>query len=177
MSSPPRDQPSLLARISRHSLTRFAVLGGLGLAFDVSLLGLLLTFTPLPDAAALTLAFATTYLLNFFLNRRFAFGAQGHLGQQLVRFAPQVGIDYLLTISAVEIFTRVGLALLTARILAGGTNAAFNYSMYRWWVFVTPSRPRAEPDAEHHRPADPDRAARSSDPSRAAGSARPLPHR
>jgi putative flippase GtrA len=147
------------------------------LAFDVSLLWLLVTFTALPDAVALTLAFATTYLMNFFLNRRFSFGAHGHLGTQLARFAPQVGVDYLLTISAVEAFTRLGVALLAARILAGGTNAVFNYAMYRWWVFVKPSPLPAAPAVVRPRPADQDRAARSDDRSRVAGSGRPLPHR
>jgi putative flippase GtrA len=132
---PETGERSFLVRAYHHSFARFALFGALGLAFDVSLLWLLVTTTPLANAVALTVAFVTTYLLNFFLNRRFSFGAKAHLGTQLARFAPQVGVDYVLTVSAVETFTRLGVALLAARILAGGTNAAFNYAMYRWWVF------------------------------------------
>ena len=135
MRNPETGERSFLVRAYHHSFARFALFGALGLAFDVSLLWLLVTTTPLANAVALTVAFVTTYLLNFFLNRRFSFGAKAHLGTQLARFAPQVGVDYVLTVSAVETFTRLGVALLVARILAGGTNAAFNYAMYRWWVF------------------------------------------
>lgn len=135
MRKPETGERSFLVRAYHHSFARFALFGALGLAFDVSLLWLLVTTTPLANGVALTVAFVTTYLLNFFLNRRFSFGAKAHLGTQLARFAPQVGVDYVLTVSAVETFTRLGIALLAARILAGGTNAAFNYAMYRWWVF------------------------------------------
>jgi putative flippase GtrA len=129
----------------RRSFIRFAVLGGLGLGFDVCLLWLLVTVTALPEAAAVTLAFATTYVVNFFLNRRFAFAADGPVGAQLLRFAPQIGIDYVLTLTAVEALTGLGLTLLAARILAGGSNAAINYTMYRWWTFRTRQAPTGQP--------------------------------
>jgi putative flippase GtrA len=129
-----------MARICRHSLARFAFFGALGLAFDVCLLWLLVVTTPLGEAAAVTIAFAVTYLLNFFLNRRFSFAAEGRVGAQLLRFAPQLTVDYVLTLTAVETLTGLGVTLLLARMLAGGTNAAFNYVTYRWWT-LRPGRP------------------------------------
>lgn len=123
-------------RVRRHSFTRFAVLGLGGLVFDLALLALLVRFTPLPEAAAVTVAFFVTYGLNFALNRRFAFGAEGgHVGGQLTRFAPQLAVDYLLVVAAVEALTALGLGLLAARLLAAATNGAFNYCCYRWWTF------------------------------------------
>jgi putative flippase GtrA len=110
-----------IARLGRHSLVRFGLFGALGLAFDVCLLWLLLTVTALSQALAVTIAFAVTYLLNFFLNRRFAFAAEGRVGFQLIRFAPQVEVDYLLTLTAVETLVGLGVALIMARILAGAT--------------------------------------------------------
>ena len=131
----------LLRRILRHSATRFAAFGAAGLAFDLALLAVLTRVTPLPDTAAVTIAFAATYALNFALNRRFAFHAgDGRADVQLARFAPQVGVDYLLTIGAVEALTSLGAGLLAARLLAASTNAVFNYCTYRWWTF-RPGRP------------------------------------
>lgn len=132
----------MISRVYRHSFVRFACFGAAGLAFDVSLLWLLVTLTPLPQAVAITLAFAVTYLINFFLNRRFAFASDGNVRTQLVRFAPQLGVDYVLTMTAVETLAGLGIALLVARVLAGGTNAAFNYVTYRWWT-LRPGRSNA----------------------------------
>ena len=120
----------------------FAVFGVAGLSFDVALLALLRHFTALPDLAAVALAFTVTYLINFFLNRRFSFAGEGvnagPLRLQLLRFLPQVGLDFVLTLTAVELLTGLGVQLLAARVLAGGSNATINYVMYRWWTF----RPR-----------------------------------
>jgi putative flippase GtrA len=134
----------------RRSFVRFALFGVLGLAFDASLLWLLVTFTPCAQALAVTLAFAVTYLLNFFLNRRFSFAAEGAVGAQLARFVPQVGLDYLLTLTVVETLTGCAVTLLLARVLAGGTNAAVNYTMYRWWTFRRrPAAGEPEPALQH----------------------------
>ena len=135
-----------LRRISQHSLARFALFGAAGLAFDMALLALLSHFTPLPPAVAVTLAFAATYGLNFVLNRRFSFGAAGgHAGLHVARFAPQVAVDYVLTIAAVETLMALGAGLFTARVLAATTNAVFNYCTYRWWTFRPADGPGADP--------------------------------
>ena len=122
-------------RLYRHSLTRFAAVGLLGLGLDVTLLALLLRWTPVARPLAVTLAFAATYAVNFTLNRYFSFGAHGSVRGQLLRFAPQVTADYLLTLGSVEALTGLGLGVLVARVLAGGTNAALNYLAYRFWTF------------------------------------------
>jgi putative flippase GtrA len=134
-------------RVYRHSLTRFAAFGALGLAVDLTLLALLHRVTPWPVAVCVTLAFAVTYAMNFALNRRFAFASHGEVSTEAARFLPQVGLDYLLTVAAVETMTSLGLGLLAARFLAGGTNATFNYCAYRWWTF---RRERREPSPDPH---------------------------
>jgi putative flippase GtrA len=138
------EAPRVGQRTTIRSLFSFAVVGGLGLTFDVCLLWLLTASTNLPKAGAVTIAFASTYVLNFFLNRRFSFAAEsGSIGPQLARFLPQVGLDYVLTLGAVEVLTGAGLALVPARIVAGGTNATVNYVLYRWWTFRRTGQPAA----------------------------------
>jgi len=126
---------TLRARLWNSSLVRFAAFGLLGLAIDLTLLALLLRFTPASRPVAITVAFLTTYAINFVLNRFFSFDAHGPVLAQLRRFAPQVTVDYLLTLGAVELLTHGGVPVLAARVLAGGTNATFNYLAYRFWTF------------------------------------------
>lgn len=122
-------------RAYRHSFTRFCAFGLLGLGVDVSLLWLLISTVTTNRPLAVSLAFAATYALNFTLNRFFSFAAHGPVAGQVARFVPQLAADYLLTVGAVEVLTDAGLGILTARILAGGTNAALNYTAYRFWTF------------------------------------------
>jgi putative flippase GtrA len=126
----------ILRLASAHSLTRFLALAGLGFGFDLALLAVLDAVTPLPAPATVTIAFWLTYALNFALNRTFAFRAGGHgVRGQLVRFAPQVLGDYALTVAGVAALGALGVALVPARVVAGGTNLLFNYALYRWWTF------------------------------------------
>ncbi|GIF47973.1 putative flippase GtrA [Asanoa ferruginea] len=132
------------SKIYRHSLTRFLALAALGFAFDLSLLAVLHAVTPLPTAATVSIAFWVTYALNFALNRKFAFHAERQsVRGQLVRFAPQVVGDYLLTLIGVTLFGALGMGLVVARVASGGTNLIFNYVLYRWWTFRR--RPSASP--------------------------------
>ena len=117
-------------------MTRFLGFAAFGFAFDLTLLALLREFTDLPRPAAVSIAFWITYILNFFLNRYFAFdAAHRNLGGQLTRFIPQVLVDYGLTVGGVELYAALGANELVARVIAGGTNAVFNYVMYRFWTF------------------------------------------
>lgn len=136
-----------LLRVYRSSITRFAAFGALGLAIDLTILMLLRVFTPLPLQAAVIIAFALTYLINFFLNRRYAFHAGHGVSRQLTRFIPQVTADYLLTALGVGFLTSLGMPTFTARILSASTNAVLNYVAYRYWTF-RPTRRERQADAE-----------------------------
>jgi putative flippase GtrA len=142
-----------LKKFARHSLTRFLALAALGFGVDLTLLAILHRFTPLPPAAVVSIAFWLTYALNFVLNRRFSFHAErGPVGRQLLRFLPQVLIDFVLTLSGVLAFQALGLALPVARILAAGTTLVLNYALYRWWTFRVSRRPAPLPVASRPEP-------------------------
>jgi len=127
---------SRLSRVYRHSLTRFLAFSAVGLTFDLTVLALLDTFTPLPYQASVTIAFVLTYALNFMLNRWFAFdAAHGPVVGQLRRFIPQVTADYLLVVFGVTLLVELGVPLVPARVLSAFTNAVLNYCAYRWWTF------------------------------------------
>jgi putative flippase GtrA len=122
-------------RFYRSSITRFAAFGALGLAIDVTILMILRVWTPLPLQAAVIIAFALTYLINFFLNRKFAFHAGHGVSRQLTKFIPQVIADYALTALGVGFLTGLGMPTFFARVLSASTNAVLNYVAYRYWTF------------------------------------------
>jgi putative flippase GtrA len=139
----------ILRLAARHSLTRFLGLAALGFGFDLGLLAVLAATTPLPAPATVSIAFWVTYALNFALNRTFAFHAGGHgMRGQLARFAPQVLGDYALTVVGVTALGALGVGLVPARVIAGGTNLVFNYVLYRWWTFRRRPDPTAAPAEE-----------------------------
>lgn len=131
-----RSDPSPLSRPIRHSTVRFALVGAAGYALDVTILALLTWHGGLSRPVNVSIAFWVTYAVNFVLHRRLTFGAHtAAVGGQLVRYLPQVLADYALTLGAVEVLTALGLGLVEARLVAGGTNAVLNYCVYRWWTF------------------------------------------
>lgn len=134
-------------RLYRSSITRFAAFGALGLAIDVTILMVLRIWTPLPLQAALIIAFAITYLINFFLNRRFAFHAGHGVSRQLTKFVPQVTADYALTAVGVGFLTSLGMPTFFARVLSASTNAVLNYVAYRYWTFRPLRKKHQEEDA------------------------------
>lgn len=126
-----------LRGLARRSSVRFLAVSAVGYAFDLTLLLVLEAWGTLPRAVDVSIAFWVTYALNFVLNRSLAFhAADGDVRAQLARYLPQVVADYALTLGGVELLAGgLGLPLPVARCLAAGTNAAFNYSAYRWWTF------------------------------------------
>ncbi len=139
VETPPQPR-SWVRRVYHHSLTRFLGFAALGFAIDVSLLALLSTYADLPRWADVSIAFWITYAINFVLNRYFAFdAAHRDLSGQLTRYIPQVLTDFALTVFGVELYTYLGASLIAARIIAGATNAIFNYVVYRFWTFARPS--------------------------------------
>ena len=133
-------------RVYRSSIARFAVFGALGLAIDVTILMLLRVFTPLPLQAAVIIAFGLTYLINFFLNRKFSFHAGHGVSGQLTKFIPQVTADYALTALGVGFLTGLGMPTFFARVLSASTNAVLNYVAYRYWTFRPLRRKRSDED-------------------------------
>jgi putative flippase GtrA len=126
-----------LSRLARHSGTRFLLFSAFGYGVDVLLLLLFTRVAGMPLWAGVSIAFWITYGMNFCLNRWFSFhAADRDVRGQLRRYLPQVLADFGLTLTGVELFAGVlGLPLLSARMLAGLANAAFNYAAYRWWTF------------------------------------------
>lgn len=133
-AEPQVTRSAALANTSR-SLPRFLIIGVLSFIVDAGTLfvthGLLKVWLPL----ATTLAYGLAFVVNFGLNRRWAFGSTGALTGQAARYIALVGVNFVITLVMVNGIAALGVSYLIAKVLATTVIAGVNYLAYRNWIF------------------------------------------
>lgn len=118
-----------------RSLPRFLIIGALSFAVDAGTLfvihGVLKAWLPL----ATTIAFAIAFMVNFSLNRLWAFGSTAAVGRQAARYGALTGLNLMLTVALVSGLSAAGVHYLLAKVISAAVIAALNYFAYRAWVF------------------------------------------
>jgi putative flippase GtrA len=126
----------VLTRAGRSSALRFLITGVLSFIADAGLLfvfhGLLHIWLPVATA----LAFAGAFVVNFGLNRIWAFQADGPVGRQLFRYLLLVVANLFATVALVSGLAGLGLPYLVAKAGATGVLAVVNYLVSRKWIFL-----------------------------------------
>ncbi|NJC65583.1 GtrA family protein [Planosporangium flavigriseum] len=120
---------------------RFLVVGGLSMVTDTGALfvfhGVARIWLPL----ATVLAFAVAFVVNFGLNRVWAFegGAAGTntIGTQLWRYLALVLANLVATVALVSTLTWAGLPYLVAKVVTAALLAVANYLVSRKWIFTS----------------------------------------
>ncbi len=151
-TSAPRKVPAIIQRIwtagtrrvASHSASRFLAVGVLSYLFDLGVLAALHSGFGVPLALATTIAFLSTLLVNFGLNRAFAFRSTALAGPAFVKYMVLVGVNYATTLLMVTGLAWLGLSYLVAKTLAVVVNAVMNYFAYRHWVFRQPPAQSSE---------------------------------
>ena len=106
------------------------LVGGVSLAVDVALLVVL--HSPLGVPAATVIAFASSVVVNFLLNR--AVHLQGAAHQRhLLRYGLLLGVNAVVTLAVVSAGHRW---YLEAKLLAVALTTSWNFPLYRRWVFT-----------------------------------------
>ena len=142
-SSPPTD--SRWSSVPRLRLPRqlfyYLVVGGLTVVVDIGLLALLHESYGVPLAVATTLAFCTAVVMNFLLNRTAmsSWGSRG-LTQHALRYGSLVVANYVITLAVVTTAGHVADKYLVAKVAVVAVSTAWNFLLYRHWVF-NPPRP------------------------------------
>jgi putative flippase GtrA len=128
--------PGAMARLTNHSAARFLVVGGLSLVVDAGSLivfhGWLGIWLPL----ATTMAFGVAFVVNFGLNRLWAFGSDGAVGRQLTRYIYLVLANLGLTVVLVQALTWAGMVYVVAKLVTAVILAILNYLVSRRWIFI-----------------------------------------
>ncbi|WP_307832181.1 GtrA family protein [Prauserella cavernicola] len=136
--------PFGLARIVPPTFLGFVLINSFTFGVDLVLLTLLHGALDVPIALSVSVAYALAFGLAFVLNRTVNFRSHAPAGRQAVLYAIAVVINYVAFILGVGAgLTGLGLDYHLARILAGGCEGLFMYTVMRWVVFAEPRRPAA----------------------------------
>ncbi len=120
----------------RGALVRFVLVGLLSVGVDTGSLIVLHEVVGLPLAAATTVAFAVTLVVNFSLNMGFVFGVRGRLAGRVARYGVLVVVNYVLTLLLVLGISFAGVHYVVAKLFAVACCALVNFVAYRRWVFA-----------------------------------------
>jgi putative flippase GtrA len=119
-----------------NSALRFLVVGGLSLAADTGALFVLHGVLGIWLPVATALAYAVAFVVNFGLNRTWAFGAGGAIGPQLWRYLALVAVNLVLTVVVVQGLVWVGVTYLAAKVVTATGLAVINYLVSRKLIFT-----------------------------------------
>jgi putative flippase GtrA len=114
----------------------FTLINGFTSGIDLLLLSGLRAGLGLPLPVAVTVAYACTFALSYYLNRSMNFQSHAPAGPQFASYVLVVVVNYLAFILGVSsALTALGLDFRLARILAGACEAVYMYSAMRWVGF------------------------------------------
>ncbi|WP_421855710.1 GtrA family protein [Oricola sp.] len=127
-----------VAKTKAGKLFSFAFAGGSGFVIDMSVLWLLLSFTPLGPFSARVISIICAMISNFAINRTFTFGGSGRsLAEEGARYssvgAVGAGLNY--AIYAGLLLAIPGFSPFWATFIAVATVAVFSYFGYSRFVF------------------------------------------
>ncbi len=133
---------ALVAQTKLGRLLSFAVAGGSGFVVDMTVLYVLLDFTPMGPFSARVVSIACAMTTNFLMNRTFTFGASGRsILQEGTRYSSigliGAGLNYL--IYAALLLLIEGFSPFWATFIAVVIVAVFSYFGYSRFVFNTRS--------------------------------------
>lgn len=121
---------------TRGKVLRFLVVGGLSAVIDLGGLIALRELAGLPVPVATTIAFWTSLLVNFALNRAWSFGAGQHpAAAPFARYMVLVAANYTATLVIVTGGDAIGVPYALAKVVAIGLGAIGTYLAYDRWVF------------------------------------------
>lgn len=125
-------------RVTRSSGFRFLVVGGTSVVVDAGLLWVLHGVLGLWLSPATAAAFLAGFVVNFVLNRQWAFASSsnGRLRHQFAKYMALVAVNLLLTVLAVKALTAIGVMYLVAKVLTTAVLSTVNYFVSRKWIFV-----------------------------------------
>lgn len=125
-------------RVTRSSGFRFLVVGGTSVVVDSGLLWVLHGVLGLWLSPATALAFLAGFVVNFVLNRQWAFtsSSNGRLRHQFAKYLALVAVNLLITVLMVKVLTALGVMYLVAKIFTTAVLSTANYFISRKYIFV-----------------------------------------
>jgi len=131
----PKRLTNLLRLLAESSVVRFLIVGGLSFALDLGLLALLHEGFNVELWIATPVAFVTSLVFNFLLQRIVTFQASNHRGVSAIRYLLLVVVNILVSDAIVTGFDAIGWSYVAGKTLATVLTTMWNYFLYRNWIF------------------------------------------
>ncbi len=120
----------------RHEFTKYFVIGFSAFLLDVGSLFVLKNYLGLRPFVAVIVNQPFLLFYVFYLNKHWSFKAGGLTHRQMVRFLTVAGINYVISALWMWGFNeRLGLQYLVARTLNVALAVAWNFLLYKYWVY------------------------------------------
>lgn len=132
---------ALATALLRHRVVKFLIVGVMSFALDLGLLMLLHEGAGVELWLATPVAFITSLVFNFLLQRRYTFQAtnKGHVSA--FKYGLLVVFNILATDAIVLLFADTELTYATGKVVSTVSTMVWNFFIYKYWIF--PSVPPA----------------------------------
>ena len=120
---------------------KYLAVGGSAFVLDFGLLWLLKSGLALPAWFSAIVAFAVSTAWSFFLQRRYTFSDDIHVGHSAVRYGILLVFNMALTAGIVELFDRYLDLYLVGKIVSTALTTLWNFPIMKLWVYPKASDP------------------------------------
>jgi putative flippase GtrA len=131
--------------VLNNELVRFLIVGGLSFAIDLGMLMLLHEVFSVELWLATPIAFLTSLVFNFILQRVFTFRAQNGRSVSLFKYCVLVAFNTLAVDLIVNGAEWLGLGYQIGKIVSTAMITAWNFLLYKHWIFRPAGRTSDDP--------------------------------
>ena len=143
-----RPLSALTLALYNHTAIRYLIAGGLSFIVDFGLLTLLKVVFDWQLWAATIVAFLTSFVFNYLVQRMFSFGSKAPHGAALVKYAALVAFNTLATVGIVALVNETAAGWGAGKVVSTMVTTVWNYFAYRYWIFAAETKnPKADPRA------------------------------
>ena len=135
-----RDTSARAAR-SAEAL-RFLVVGGLSFLIDFGLLVLLREIVGFDLIVATPVAFLTSLIINYALQRLYAFRSTTGIGPSAAKYLALVAFNTVATSLIVAGSEQLGVGYEIGKVLSTALMTVWNFFLYKHWIFRDKGEPR-----------------------------------
>ena len=121
--------------LADSSVVRFLMVGGLSFALDLGILAILHEIFGVDLWIATPIAFVTSLVFNFLLQRLFTFRATNHRAVSAAKYLLLVVFNIVVSDLIVTGFDAQGWSYVAGKVTATVLTTVWNYLLYRHWIF------------------------------------------
>jgi putative flippase GtrA len=133
--------------LHRSPFLKFLIVGGLSFALDFGLLIALHEVFNVDLVVATTIAFLTSLVFNFILQRTFTFRAVNSRSVSAAKYVALVIVNVVVTDLIVTGFDKLAWTYGIGKVVATLLTTAWNFLLYRHWIFRHDKAPDADQTA------------------------------